>query len=167
MASLKFYEVNADYIEYLSKFDRRVPRIDYSSVSTHDKFLCGIVLKVSEHNYFAPISSFTTPQRTNIIIKNTKGRALSSIRFSFMIPIPKGAVTLKDISGEQSKSYKFLLNTELQFCNRNAEHIRQRAKSIYDTVLSGRNLVMIKNCCNFKVLEAACAEYEKEYLSFS
>ena len=66
---LDFYEVNAEYIAYLMRFDAKVPYVDYTAESGHDKFLCGIVLSVNGHDYFAPISSFNTPQRTNMIIR--------------------------------------------------------------------------------------------------
>ena len=161
MADLKFYEVNATYIDYLLKVDSRVPRVNYSAKNSHDKFLCGIVLAINNYDYFAPISSFTTPQRTNILIKNAKGRVLSSIRLSFMIPIPPGVATLKDIDAEPSQSYKFLLYDELRFCNRNANYIRQRAKIVYNAVTVKQIPLMIKNCCNFKKLETACDEYNK------
>ena len=78
---LDFYEVSADYISYLLRFDSKVPKIDYSTTSKHDKFLCGIVLTINGQDYFAPISSFTTQQRTNLVIKNEEGKTLSSIRF--------------------------------------------------------------------------------------
>ena len=124
MADLKFYEVDASYIEYLLKVDSKVPNVDYSASSPHDKFLCGIVLTVNNHDYFAPISSFKKPQRTNVLIRNPQGRVLSSIRLSFMIPIPPGAASLKDIDSEQSQNYKFLLYNELRFCNKNADFKR-------------------------------------------
>ena len=161
MADLKFYEIDAAYINYLLKIDERVPRVDYSASSRYDKFLCGIVLTINGHDYFAPITSFKEPQRTNILIKNTQGRVLSSIRLSFMIPIPPGVASLKDIDAEPSQGYKFLLFNELRFCNRNADYIRERARIIYDAVTVKKTPMMVKNCCNFKALEAACAEYIK------
>ncbi|MDR3120537.1 MAG: type III toxin-antitoxin system ToxN/AbiQ family toxin [Clostridiales bacterium] len=69
MQKLKFYEVDAEYIRYLTAVDSKVPRIDYSEAGRHNKFLCGIVLAVGGHNYFAPVSSFKTPQRSSFIIK--------------------------------------------------------------------------------------------------
>ena len=68
---LDFYQVDADYITYLLKYDSRVPKVDYSAEGAYEKFLCGIVLSINEHDYFAPISSFRTPQRTNIIINGS------------------------------------------------------------------------------------------------
>ena len=159
MADLKFYEVDASYIDYLLKVDSKVPHIDYSASSPHDKFLCGIVLTVDNHDYFAPITSFNKPQRTNVLIRNAQGRVLSSIRLSFMIPVPPDAVSLKNIDAEPSQSYKFLLYNELRFCNRNADYIRQRAKIVYDAVTVKEIPLMVQNCCDFKKLEAACAEY--------
>jgi len=45
---LDFYQVDASYITYLLKFGNRVPKIDYSAVNAHDKFMCGIVLNVGD-----------------------------------------------------------------------------------------------------------------------
>jgi len=161
MADLKFYEVEVGYIDYLMKVDARVPRVDYSDSSLHDKFLCGIVLVVNGHDYFAPITSFNKPQRTNILIRNSQGRVLSSIRLAFMIPVPPGSVSLKDIDAEPSQNYKYLLYNELRFCNRNADYIRERAEAIYNSVTVKKIPMMVKNCCDFKALEIACAEYVK------
>jgi protein AbiQ len=163
MSELKFYEIDPVYISYLSKVDKKVPQVDYSATSTHDKFLCGIVLTVGDHNYFAPISSFKTPQRTNLIIKSERRSALSSIRFSFMIPVPHGVATLKDVASEPSPDYRRLLDWELQFCNKNARAIFSLARFVYDTVINRKDPIMVKNCCDFKALEKACAAYERQH----
>lgn len=163
---LYFYEVRADYISYLLQVDSKVPRVDYSATSEHDKFLCGIVLYVNGHDYFAPISSFTTPQHTNMIIKNEQGKAISSLRFSFMIPIPARAVSVKNFDNEPSKDYRRLLDLELRFCKKNIKTIHRLAKFVYNTVVENKDPIMVKNCCNFKKLEFACAEYIKsEHIS--
>jgi protein AbiQ len=158
---LDFYQVDADYITYLLKFDSRVPKVDYSAAGAYEKFLCGIVLNIHGHDYFAPISSFRTPQRTNIIIKDVNGKDVSSIRFSFMIPVPPDAVSVKRIADEPSEKYRVLLNMELQYCRRNAKAIYSRARFVYDAVTVKQDPLMVKNCCDFKKLEAACAEYVK------
>ena len=158
---LNFYEVSEEYISYLTRFDSRVPRVDYSAAGKHDKFLCGIVLSVNDHDYFAPISSFITPQRTNMIIKNEKGEAVSSIRFSFMVPVPPNVIAVKRIKDEPSLKYRRLLGWELRFCRKNANTIYRLAKYVYNTVVENKDSIMVKNCCDFKKLEAACAEYTK------
>ena len=165
MAVLKFYEIDAEYIDYLSKTDQKVPRVDYSAVSAHDKFLCGIVLTVNDHDYFAPISSFKIPQRTNMIIKNEQGQAIASIRFSFMIPVPPGVAILKDIANEPSEHYRRLLNWEIVFCNKNIDAVYSQARFVYNSVVVRKDPLMVKNCCDFDALEAACAEYMKTHAS--
>ncbi|MCL2322762.1 MAG: type III toxin-antitoxin system ToxN/AbiQ family toxin [Oscillospiraceae bacterium] len=158
---LDFYQVDANYIAYLLRFDNRVPKVDYSTVNAHDKFLCGIVLNVHGHNYFAPISSFRKQQRTNIIIKDDNGKSISSIRFSFMIPVPHGVISIKRIADESSEKYRILLNMELQFCRRNANAIYSRAQFVYNSVTIKKDPFMVQNCCDFNALESVCAEYEK------
>jgi len=83
-----------------------------------------------------------------------------------MIPIPSGVVSLKDIDSEPSQSYKFLLYNELRFCNKNADYIRQRAKTVYDSVTVKKIPLMVQNCCDFKKLETACTEYTKSNHTF-
>ena len=160
---LNFFEVETAYTAYLSNIDKRVPKVDYSAAGSHDKFLCGIVLDVNGHDYFAPISSFRIPQRTNVIIKDNNGKAVASIRFSFMIPVPPDVVSLKRIADEASPQYRILLNMELRFCRRNANAIYSRAKFVYDAVTVKKDPLMLKNCCDFKALETACAEYKPHH----
>ena len=161
---LDFYQVDAQYVAYLLKHDGKVPKVDYSAENAHEKFLCGIVLKVHGHDYFAPISSFRTSQRSNIIIKDANGKDVASIRFSFMIPVPPGAVSVKRIADEPSAKYRILLDMELQYCRRNANAIYSRARFVYEAVTIKKDPLMVKNCCDFNVLETACAEYANTFL---
>ena len=78
-----------------------------------------------------------------------------------MIPVPPGVVSLKRIADEVSHQYRILLNMELRFCRRNANAIYSRARFVYDAVTVKKDPLMLKNCCDFKALEAACAEYGK------
>ena len=158
---LDFYEVSAEYISYLTQFDSRVPRVDYSATNRHEKFLCGIVLSIGEFDYFAPISSYATQQRSNIIIKNENNKPISSIRFSFMIPLPPGTFKVKSIQDEQSPEYRRLLDWELDYCIKNAKAIFRTAKYVYNSVVFKKDPLMVKNCCDFLKLETACSEYKK------
>ena len=156
---LDFYEIDAEYISYLQTFEPKVPHIDYSETSGHDRFMCGVVLSVNGYDYFAPISSFAVQQRTNIIIKNEKDKPISSIRFSFMIPIPSDVATRKSIKSEPSAEYRRLLYLELRYCRKNTKTIYRMAKNIHSTVVNGKDPLMAKNCCDFSKLELACANY--------
>jgi len=155
MSIFKFYEVDKDYVDFLKQVENKIPNISYER---NDKFLCGILFSINGMNYYAPISSFNQQQRTNILIKNEEGKILSSIRLSFMFPVPDHFATVKDFKKEVP-AYKRLLMEELEFCNKNAEKIISKAQYIYDSVVNGPNDLMQKNCCDFIKLE-------KQYLAF-
>ena len=156
MRKLAFYDVNIEYINYLKKFEPKIPNISYEN---NDKFVCGVVMEFGDIHYFAPISSFKKQQRTNILIEDRNGKILSSIRFSFMFPIPQSQYWIKDFKMEERK-YRFLLQNELKFCNKNIEIIRNKAMYVYKRRISGHDEVINNSCCNFKLLEEKCLEFE-------
>ena len=153
MSKLKFYDIDENYIDYLKTFDHQVPNIRYSKFN---KFFCGIVLQVGQYNYFAPVTSLTKQQRTNFLIYD-KGRAISSIRFSFMIPAFSEVLTLKDFS-EQPQTYKDLLNAEIKYCNQKVDKIYKKAEEVYK-IGTNRSHPLSYTCCNFKLLEEKSIEY--------
>lgn len=156
MGKLMFYEVSEQYIDYLKLFEPKIPNINYG---TNNKFVCGIVLSVDGFDYFAPISSFKKQQKTNILIKNSNGETVSSIRFSFMFPIPKTEIKIKDFSKEEYK-YRRLLLEEWQYCNSIKDKIISKANYIYKRYNSGYDKMLTKNCCNFKLLENKSLAYQ-------
>ena len=158
MDKFKFYEVDKDYVAFLKTKDDKIPDISYT---TNDKFICGVLFEINDMKYYAPVSSFNKAQKSNILIKSSKGRITSSIRFSFMFPVPDEMLQVKDFSKEKDH-YKRLLLEELTYCNKNAEKIINKAKYIYRVVTEEKNELMQTNCCNFKSLEKACIEYCKD-----
>ena len=159
MDKLKFYEINTNYIQYLKKYDHRVPNIDYKE---HNKFLCGVVLDVNGNKYYAPVSSFCKEQQTNFIIKNNKGKSIASLRLSFMLPVPDRVLTIKNFKDEDYK-YRRLLMEELKYCNDNLKAILIKANKVYRIAANERHPLNLC-CCNFKLLEQKCLEY-KTYVS--
>lgn len=95
MGKLNFYTVDQSFVDELQKIEPRVPNIEYE---THNKFVCGILFSINEFDYFAPISSFTKQQKTNFVIKNSNGKPVGCVRFSFMFPIPENHRSIKDFS---------------------------------------------------------------------
>ena len=136
MPTLKFYEVNKSYVDFLRQYDSKIPNIAYSG--RNDKFICGTLFEINGRQYFAPISSFTKQQKTNILIKNNDGRTTSSIRMSFMFPAPMDQLQIKDFSKEDP-SYRRLLEEEYRFCRRNAE----KSSTVQSTYIRRRFLARI------------------------
>ena len=148
---LNFYDVDPTYASYLRQFDSRIPNIVYDK---HRKFVCGIVLTVDGHKFFAPISSNTTKQQTCILIQDDAGRVLSSIKFSFMFPVPDSALTEKDFAAVRTTDapYADLLAKEIEFCRANEDTILAKAKSVYK-IGCNPDHVLHKFCCDFALLQ--------------
>ena len=157
---LNFYDVKEPYAAYLRKFERRIPNIHYAS---NNKFVCGIVLSIHGCNYFAPISSNTAKQRTSLLILDERGKAISSIKFSFMFPIPETEVVRKDFAAIRAENphYADVLTKEYQFCRKNEERILQKAQQVY-AIGCNRSHWLAENCCDFLMLEDKCAEWVKQ-----
>lgn len=155
---IKFYDVDKNYINFLKTIDSQIPNIEYEG---NNKFVCGIVLTINNINYYAPISHMTNRQRTNIQITEN-GRALSTIRFSFMFPAMENVLTVKDFSviAQNNQQYADLLSAEYRFCRTHEAEIYNKALQVYK-IGCNKNHVLNYTCCDFKKLE----EHYLEYLS--
>ena len=155
---IAFFDVNPTYANYLRQFDSKIPNISYSS---NNKFVCGIVLQISQFNYFAPISSNRAKQQTNILIEDDKGNILSSIKFSFMFPAPLSEVSRKDFEliRQLDPAYADLLSKEYKFCKLNENAIYNKAKKIYAIGCNPKH-ILFPHCCDFRLLEEKCKEYK-------
>ena len=96
------------------------------------------------------------PALTNFLIYD-KGRVISSIRFSFMIPAFPEVLTLKDFS-KQPQTYRDLLNAEIKYCNQKVDKIYKKAKQVYK-IGTNRSHPLSYTCCDFKLLEEKSLKY--------
>lgn len=151
--NIKFYVVNEDYIEYLSKFDKHV-----SWNKEQKRPYIGIVLKVEKYLYFAPLYSYKIgydkykENPSFIRVKNRKGQNVSIVRFAEMIPVPQKAIKLLDFDSRGEK-YKDLLQAEINFINDNKEEIYSKAKKIYRNVTELKIPFFRNISCDFQLLE--------------
>ena len=164
MDKLNFYSVDKDYVLYLQKAERdkrgfsRVPNMSYSD-KNKQKFLCGIVLQVNNVGYYVPVTSFKQQKPDNFIITANNGQIVSSLRFNYMFPVPKGLIAVKIIIEEQDSAYRALLAQELRYCIKNQDIIQKLAERTYKRVLLGKDLGLVVNSCDFLLLEQKCVEY--------
>lgn len=164
MDKLDFYTVDLEYVQLLKNAEQeqrgfsRVPDMEYGD-KRKPKFLCGIVLKVSDADYYVPVSSYKLQRPDNFIIKADNGIVTSSLRFNYMFPIPKELVAVRTIDNEPDRKYRALLSQELKYCIENQPAIQYLAERTYNRVLLGRDLGLVANSCDFRLLEQKCAEY--------
>lgn len=157
--TLKFYTVNEDYIDYLSKFDSHV-----SWNKEQKRPYVGIVLRVENYLYFAPLYSYKVSydkykdNPSFIRVEDRKGKNVSIIRFAEMIPVPETAIQLLDFNSRGDK-YRDLLQAESDFINDNKNVIYSKAKKIYKNVVHIKIPFFISIACNFELLEQKSKEY--------
>lgn len=155
---MKLYCVDDDYINYLRKFDDKVP---YNKKRTRP--YVGIVYIHNGYKYFAPLSSFK-PKHLNMspraldIWKISYGE-LGIVNFNNMVPCPGDVLTelLPIVSDEK---YKLLL--EKQISSINADRVAllnkiERFRNKYENNLLPKNIS--DRCCDFRLLEEKCDEY--------
>ena len=112
-------------------------------------------------NYFVPVSSKIKNNNNTIIIKSSgrKPESKGSLRFAYMIPIPKQMLKSLKINEIKDNNKKRLLQIELAFCRRNKDRITKQAAKTYDTLTSTKSDKLKNNSCDFKILEDAYMEF--------
>ena len=164
MDKLNFYAVNADYVLHLQKEEQdkrgftRVPNMVYSE-KYKQKFLCGIVLQVNDVDYYVPVTSYKQQKPDNFLIVADNGQVVSSLRFNYMFPIPKGFVAVRVIDDEQDRSYRALLAQGLRYCIKNQAVIQKLAERTYKRALFRKDLGLVANSRDFLMLEKKCVEH--------
>ncbi len=155
---MKLYIIEDDYIEYLSKYDSLIA-LNKSKTRPY----VGIVLKINNISYFAPLYSpkqkHSTYKNNPSFIKINNGK-LGIIRFSTMIPVPEECIELLNIE-EQEKKYRILLNEQIIFINHNKKKIQQKANNTYYGVTKGTNKFLMNISCDFKLLENIYRNFKK------
>ena len=174
---LYFITLTSNYLKYLGIYENKV------SLKSNRPFI-GIVFKVNNKEYFAPLSSPKEKHKgmkTNIdFFKIDKGN-LGIINFNNMIPVINNDLCRNKLDLELlSKSlntddikYFRLLKNQLEYCEKNKNIILAKAEKIYNIFtknldkLSESQKKMYRRVINFKVLEHASKEFEKEYITGS
>ena len=162
---LKLVIIDSKYCDYLRKFDSKVP-YNYGKKITRP--FVGVLFDINDIEYFVPL---TSPKPKHLKMKNTidfmkiDGGALGAINFNNMIPVLKDNYELLDLDTMESSSerkYKILLSKQLIWLNDNIDLVKNKSKKLYDLYNSNKLNAEIKNrCCNFKLLEEKCYEYNK------
>ena len=174
---LYFITLTSNYLKYLGIYENKV------SLKANRPFI-GIVFKVNNKEYFAPLSSPKEKHKrmkTNIdFFKIDKGN-LGIINFNNMIPVINNDICRNKLDLEMlSKSlntddikYFRLLKNQLKYCEKNKNIILAKAEKIYNIFtknlekLSESQKKMYRRVNNFKVLEHASKEFENEYITES
>ena len=173
MEKLKLYTVDDYYIEYLKNFDRQIVFSKGDDYVTSRKYI-GVVLRIKEYNYFAPLSSpkesdYYYKQGKRLIRKNiiplirlidSKGNLLGKIKLNNMIPVPESCLTLYDIENEPDTKYRDLITDEIISIRRQREQILKNARILYNQKTKNYpGIGYLSSTVDFLKIERVCSEY--------
>ena len=167
---LKLVMIDYKYCDYLRQFDNKVP---YNAGSKEMRPFVGVILEVNNCKYFAPLSS-PKPKHLKLNSKldffKIDGGKLGAININNMIPVTNKNVTLLNLTKHcntiQEFKYQKLLKGQLYWLNRNKDVLYYRtSKLYYDYINDTLQDSVRKRCCNFKLLEEKCLEYNKTLVS--
>ena len=163
MGKLLFYEIQADYIDYLSRFAEHLFK-NAKITQKHSRKYIGILFEINRMKYFAPLSSFKPKHRKmNETLDFIKIGDMAVINLNNMFPVPDGIYSLKNPNDESDFQYKTLLNNEIRIIKQKTELILNNANAVYqDKLTNDGKSKLSKRCNDFRLLEEKCKEYKKK-----
>lgn len=171
MKKLSFFDVPAEYVNFLRKYEMdirgfsRVPLVDYEMHNRKGKFFCGIVLHINDYCYHVPVSS-KIQEHSNTFFLYDRGLRIGSLRFDYMIPVPERVMEIRIVENERDIPYRRLMEKELAYCRAHTSEIREMALRTYMMVtLTGQRTehLRLERSCDFRLLEGACDIYAWEH----
>lgn len=164
MDKLSFYTVDEDYIKYLRKFDDKVTDPKLGNRQFERPFV-GILLKIDDINYIAPLSSFK--QKHNNMKEKLdfiKIGTYAVMNLNDMIPVKPENIKRVNFKDIPDQNYKSLLVNEYEIINSKKNKILKNASVLHRQVVEYKAPIA-KRCCNFELLEKKALEYNKCFLS--
>ena len=173
---MKLYSVSDKYINHLRKI---FPRIYSNKEDTrvHTRKYVGVVIEISDHKYYIPLSSpkkhdYITINGANeirndslIVIRITAVEGgtkvlKGTLQIGTMIPVPDSEIELYDVEGETDESYKSMINSEIIYIRKNKDKILNTAKVLYSKKKSGDSTnKVVANCLDFIAVEEECDKW--------
>ncbi|MFV5348953.1 type III toxin-antitoxin system ToxN/AbiQ family toxin [Acinetobacter soli] len=151
--SLKFYYINNDYIDALHNIEPKV----YPSTKAGRPYI-GIVLKIHDIHYFAPMTSPKEKHsklRRPVVYKvnslSDPNDKLGVIQINNMIPVPLSKLTEVVFNDIRDVQYKKLLQKQYIVLKVNRKEIEDTAEELYLKAKAGHPLHRV--CNDFRKLE--------------
>lgn len=125
-----------------------------------------MLFKVGDFKYFAPLSSPKPKHlkmRSAIDFMKLDDGKLGVVNFNNMIPVKDNNVCEFDI--DKSDNYSKLLRIQFYYLNRNYSKLCRYSKLLYSKYINKKLVkVIYDRCCNFKLLEEKCEEFNRQYV---
>lgn len=113
---LNFYEVDDEYIEYLSLYDEKIMNAKIRERKFKRKYI-GILFEINNVLYIAPLSSYKDKhKKMKERIDFIKIGNMSVINLNNMFPVDEKNIKRVEIEKEKDINYKQLLRNEYNLC---------------------------------------------------
>ena len=163
--NFKLVKIDSKYCDYLRQFDNRVM---YNSDSKELRPFVGVLFKVNDYEYFAPLCS---PKLKHLNMRNAidffkiDDGKLGAINFNNMVPVKVDNYELVDLDSDKiilsERKYQKLLKQQLLWLNENYIQVKTKSFKLYDLYNKRRlSKNIMDRCCNFKLLEDKCNIYK-------
>ena len=158
---LNIYEIDPDYISYLSGFEEHLFRNKKISQNFNRKYV-GVVLSVNGFDYFAPLSSFKEKhKRLSETLDFIKIGQYAVINLNNMFPAPTKLCQRINFNEIKDLNYKNLLRNEYRIIRQKANLILNNANEVYRHKLINDGKSKLSQRCNdFQLLEEKLKEYK-------
>ena len=160
--NLKLVRVDTDYCEFLRRYDTRVA---YNIKDKKLRPFIGVLFMIEDYEYFAPLSS---PKPKHLKMKNTidffkiRNGELGVVNFNNMIPVMNNNYKVINLNDLKDKKYSELLRNQIDWLNEHYDQVKNKSYKLYSLHTRGRlGFLIMARCCNFKLLEKKCQEYNK------
>lgn len=164
---LKIVKIDSNYCNYLREYDKRVV---YNMGEKELRPFVGILFKINDLEYFAPLSS---PKPKHLKMKNTidffkiKDGELGAVNFNNMIPVNRNNYSLLDLDSKPISipeiKYQKLMKEQIVWLNENYIQVKNKSYKLYNLYKNDKLASNIKSrCCNFTLLEEISNNYSKE-----
>lgn len=169
MANIKdvqfmIYNVDYEYRKYLYNYDNRV------NLKANRRYT-GIIIVLDHYKYFVQLTSRPLRNdgrkrnsRTTVEIYDEQNELIAALLINNMIPVPDSCFELVDIPNDKDKDY---LNSEYFYIRRSdvKKEIINKVEKVYRQVKWHQDSFMARFCCDFKLIESKCDDYNlKKYI---
>lgn len=159
--NLYFYEVDDEYVEYMSKYDKKIMYTKIQNRKFKRKYI-GILFEINNNYYISPLSSYKAKHnKMEEALDFIKIGDKAVINLNNMFPVKMENIKKVEIEKENDNNYRQLLRNEYNLCEPKFKRIVKNAKALYEQVVIYK--MPIKNrCCDFKLLEEKCEGYSNQ-----
>jgi protein AbiQ len=168
--------IDNNYLDYLRKFEPRIPLTDYGSNKMKPFF--GTLFEVDDLVYVTQVSS---PKKRHETLKASIDfhkyffgkRLIGVINLNYMFPVPKQYISnllyadiekYKSFPDEKSKN-DYIQFLKLQLRTIKTLNLEKDSKLLYEMKYSKPNIAISKRCFDFKALEQYANDFNKSLLT--